>query len=196
MPSSRLGLSALCALVFLASSSSGNRMVERAGNITVPTTPRKDGCRYIPQDPEWPSSDQWDALNRTVDGRLIATVPAGAPCYRSTFDVKTQKYDLSATEDQAACAAVQKGWHDPAFHEESSSSIMQTYFANNSCNPIADQSGGKCGIGSYVQYAIKVTGDEDARAGISFARRNNIRLIIRNTGHEFVPSHVCLVTFG
>lgn len=65
---------------------------------------------------------------------------------------------------------------------------MQTYFANNSCNPIADQSGGKCGIGSYVQYAIDVTGDADVEAGLVFAQKNNIRLLIRNTGHEYVFS--------
>ncbi|KAI9729259.1 MAG: hypothetical protein M1835_003640, partial [Candelina submexicana] len=61
---------------------------------------------------------------------------------------------------------------------------MQTYFANNSCNPIADQSEGKCGIGSYVQYAIDVPEDADVRAGLAFAEKNNIRLSFRNTGHE------------
>ena len=119
-------------------------------------------CRFIPTDPEWPSTEQWGALNTTVSGRLIATVPLGAPCYKSTYDVKTGQYDLS-TYDQALCEKVQKGWHEPAFHEESSSSVMQTFFANNSCNPIADQSEGRCGIGNYVQYAIDVTGDEDVK---------------------------------
>ena len=63
---------------------------------------------------------------------------------------------------------------------------MQTYFANNSCKPIADQSDGKCGIGSYAQYAIDVSGDTDVRAGLAFAQENNIRVLIRNTGHEYV----------
>ncbi|KAI4239310.1 MAG: hypothetical protein L6R40_005525 [Gallowayella cf. fulva] len=34
------------------------------------------------------------------------------------------------------------------------------------------------------QYAIDVRNDQDAIAGIDFARKHNIRLVIRNTGHE------------
>lgn len=63
---------------------------------------------------------------------------------------------------------------------------MQTYFANDSCNPIVDQSGGKGGIGSYAQYSINVIGDADAIAGIAFAKKHNIRLLVRNIGHEYI----------
>ncbi|KAL8703592.1 MAG: hypothetical protein Q9201_003240 [Fulgogasparrea decipioides] len=61
---------------------------------------------------------------------------------------------------------------------------MQTYFANNSCNPINVQ--GDCGIGSYVHYAIDIRSDQDAVAGIAFAQKYNIRLVIRNTGHDYL----------
>ena len=123
------------------------------------------GCRVISSDPQWPSAQDWAALNDTVSGRLIASIPPGAPCYKNTYDVKTGTFDL-AMYDEAACQEVQKAWHEPAFHEESSSSVMQTYFTNNSCNPIADQSEDKCGIGNYVQYAIRISGDEDVKVGI------------------------------
>ena len=142
-----------------------------------------NGCRFIPEESQWPSPQDWADLNQTVNGRLIANIPPGAPCYKTTYDVQSGKYDLS-TFDEAACAKVRDNWHDPLFHEQSSSSIMQTFFANNSCNPIADQSDGQCGIGNYVQYAINVAGDEDVKAGLAFAQKTNIRLLIRNTGHE------------
>ncbi|KAK0437656.1 FAD binding domain protein [Armillaria borealis] len=32
-------------------------------------------CRVISGDPEWPSQTVWDAVNKSVDGRLIKTVP-------------------------------------------------------------------------------------------------------------------------
>jgi hypothetical protein len=38
-------------------------------------------CRYLPGDAGWPSSREWHALNRTVSGRLIATVPLGSVCH-------------------------------------------------------------------------------------------------------------------
>ena len=148
-------------------------------NATPAQSSAKNGCRVIPSDPQWPSPQQWAELNKTVNGRLVATIPIGAPCYKSTYDVITGQYDLS-TYNEAACAKVKAGWHDPAFHERSSSSIMQTYFAQNGCNPIAVPNDGKCGLGSYIRYAINVAGDED----VAFAQKNNVRLLIRNTGHE------------
>ena len=185
LPLRRKFLSALCASLSFSYICAGSSVGQPANNTQPQTSAIAGGCRLIPSDAQWPSAQQWAALNKTVGGRLIATVPAGAPCYKSTFDVKTGGFSLS-TFDEVACANVQNSWHEPSFHEESSSSVMQTYFANNSCNPIVDQSFGKCGIGNYVQYAIDVTGDADVKAGLAFAQRNNIRLLIRNTGHEYV----------
>lgn len=39
-------------------------------------------------------------------------------------------------------------------------------------------------MGNYVDYAINVTEPSDVAKGIAFATKNNIRLVIRNTGHE------------
>lgn len=147
-----------------------------------PATVAPKGCKNVPGDAGWPTTAQWNQLNTTVGGRLIKTIPIGSPCYRKTYNVADYKYDIS-TYDEASCQAnVVQNWHEPTFHDQSSSSVMQTYFANNSCNPINVQ--GDCGIGSYVQYAINVTDDQDALAGISFAQKYNIRLLVRNTGHE------------
>jgi len=41
-----------------------------------------------------------------------------------------------------------------------------------------------CELGNYVSYSINVTGADDVVAGIEFAKANNIRLVIKNTGHE------------
>ena len=60
---------------------------------------------------------------------------------------------------------------------------MQAYFANQSCDPFTAESS-PCLIGNYVRYAINVTTADDVIAGVKFASKNNIRLVIRNTGHE------------
>jgi hypothetical protein len=46
-------------------------------------------CKTFPGDDEWPSKNEWDAFNTTVGGRLVATVPLGAPCHGSEFDNST-----------------------------------------------------------------------------------------------------------
>jgi hypothetical protein len=41
-------------------------------------------------------------------------------------------------------------------------------------------------MGNYVSYSINVTCADDVAAGLKFAKRKNIRLVIKNTGHEEV----------
>ena len=45
-------------------------------------------CRYLPGDAAWLTVAQWKALNATVGGRLIATVPLGSPCHDPTYDAE------------------------------------------------------------------------------------------------------------
>ena len=62
---------------------------------------------------------------------------------------------------------------------------MAPFFANHSCDPFAAESS-PCIIGVYVRYAIDVTEPQDISIGLAFAQLRNIRLVIRNTGHEYV----------
>lgn len=61
---------------------------------------------------------------------------------------------------------------------------IAAYWQNNSCNPFFGPTG-KCELGNSAPYAIKVTSKDDVIAGINFAQKNNIRLTIKNTGHDF-----------
>lgn len=46
-------------------------------------------CKTFPGDSTWPSKNQWDTLNNTVNGRLVATVPLGTPCHGASFNNET-----------------------------------------------------------------------------------------------------------
>ena len=148
--------------------------------------PRGPTCRKLPQDKDWPSQQVWKVLNATVGGRLIATTPLASPCHDPNYDA-------------AKCDALRAGWVYPQtqyvlHHEDpqnpansssfdSSSSIVAPYFQNQSCDPFTPQSSA-CKVGTYPSYAIKVTKASDAVAGMIFAQLNNVRLVIKNTGHE------------
>lgn len=54
-------------------------------------------CRCLPGDSCWPSQGDWDDLNRTVVGGLIATVPLGSPCHGLRYDA-------------AECSLLQTEW--------------------------------------------------------------------------------------
>jgi FAD/FMN-containing dehydrogenase len=67
----------------------------------------------------------------------------------------------------------------------SSHSIMQSYFANQSCDPFSDRSK-PCTLGNYVSYSVKATGSKDVAAALKFAKTRNVRVLVRNTGHDFL----------
>ncbi|KAF2180462.1 FAD-binding domain-containing protein [Zopfia rhizophila CBS 207.26] len=129
-------------------------------------------CRCFPGEPCWPKESEWAAFNQSINGRLIATNPIGHVCHGDTYDAQQ-------------CAHLRASWNDPKTHYTTSSSIMAPYFANQSCDPFTSISA-RCGIGTYIQYAVNATGASDYQKAIRFAQRYNLRLVIRNTGHDYL----------
>ncbi|KAF3762614.1 FAD-binding domain-containing protein [Cryphonectria parasitica EP155] len=129
-------------------------------------------CKCYPGDSCWPSETQWSSLNSTVGGRLVATIPLGSPCHDPYYD-------------EEECAYLQSQWLLPGIHMNSSSSVMAPFFANQSCDPWTPRER-PCELGNYVRYAVNATGPDDIIAAIKFARDQNIRFIIRNTGHDYL----------
>lgn len=69
----------------------------------------------------------------------------------------------------------------------SSHSIMQAYFANQTCDPFSDRSI-PCTLGNYVSYSVKATSPDDVIAALKFAKTKNLRTLARNTG-KFLKKH-------
>lgn len=62
---------------------------------------------------------------------------------------------------------------------------MAAFFANMSCDPFTPKDA-QCIIGAYVPYAVNASGVSDYLATMEFATKFNIRLVIRNTGHDYM----------
>ena len=71
-----------------------------AANMDATISGRFTSCKCFPGDSCWPSSGDWDKLNSTVAGRLIATVPLAEACHDPNYD-------------PVKCAALQAGWQNP-----------------------------------------------------------------------------------
>lgn len=65
--------------------------------------------------------------------------------------------------------------------------------SNDQCTLTADPSD-PCTLGHYGVFIIDAQTKEHIQAGVNFARENNIRLIIRNTGHDFIGKRLRLLT--
>ncbi|KAF2180460.1 FAD-binding domain-containing protein [Zopfia rhizophila CBS 207.26] len=131
-------------------------------------------CRCFPGDPCWPTLSQWNAFNDTLCGKLAATTPIAAVCHDDRF----------ASYSAQTCDELRNVWFFPETHLASSSSAMAALFTNNSCNPFLPPNV-SCTLGNYVTYAVKATDASDFQKTIDFTRQHNIRLVIRNTGHDY-----------
>lgn len=63
---------------------SWNASLRRYGLLLLATAvagQSSPSCKPIPGDDHWPSVETWEALNETISGRLIATVPVGSVCH-------------------------------------------------------------------------------------------------------------------
>ncbi|KAL4762065.1 uncharacterized protein BDW70DRAFT_167241 [Aspergillus foveolatus] len=113
-------------------------------------------CRYLPNDPQWPSTEQWQQLNNSVGGRLIRGIPLASPCHGEEYNNIT-------------CGALQERWASPPPY----------------CSPFMSRDS-PCSLGNIAPYAVNVSSAQDVIAGLAFAQKNNIRLSVKNTGHDFL----------
>jgi UDP-N-acetylenolpyruvoylglucosamine reductase len=64
---------------------------------------------------------------------------------------------------------------------------MAPYEQNNTCSPfLAATAPPACTLGNMATYAINVSDAASAAAGVQFARSHNLRLVVKNTGHDFL----------
>lgn len=134
-------------------------------------------CRYLPGDEGWPSENDWARLNTTVGGRLLVTDPVAHVCHRQ---------GPFAAYDQVACEGLQTAFLDagPQTLSPVPGEIFNPFWQNQSCSPFTAPEV-TCELGNRAVYSINVTGPADVQAGLRFAKENNVRLVIRNTGIDY-----------
>ncbi|KAL0569699.1 hypothetical protein V5O48_012259, partial [Marasmius crinis-equi] len=129
-------------------------------------------CRTFPTDDSWPATDVWDAFNRSIDGRLVKTIPVGTPCHDPNFD-------------EQKCSIVQESWHQYEFHEAIPASIMDPIFLNQTCDPFTSRNQ-PCTLGNYVTYAVNVSSPDHIIKTVRFVKEHNVRFVVKNTGHDYL----------
>ncbi|KAI0967318.1 FAD binding domain-containing protein [Xylaria arbuscula] len=129
----------------------------------------------------WPSLKEWNQFNASIDGRLYQTIPIAAPCYAD-----------SPYYDGAACKVVQDYYGDSVLRGEH---FGQTYWLNwettrNSGCALLETDPtetlyGNCSLARLASYYVDVRYPSDISAALRFAKTHNIRISIKNTGHDY-----------
>ena len=169
-----LAIVASTILIYVANINPAGAQHGIESTIPQPRSINASRCRCFPRDSCWPSISEWTTFNQSLHGELIATVPLASPCHNNSF----------GHFDAHECAELQSTWFFPETHIISSSSIMAPFFTNNSCNPFLPRDT-RCALGNYKSYAVNVSDVFDIQMTVKFVQERNIRLTIRNTGHDY-----------
>ncbi|KAI1391408.1 FAD-binding domain-containing protein [Hypoxylon trugodes] len=139
------------------------------------------GCKTYPTDPYWPFPTTWALLNFLLGGALIQTVPYAASCYDSFGNYNATK-----------CAFITNNWINASiYHTEDPTSVNAVLFQGATCMPPGFvPSGGNCTLGGYPVYAVDVRNVAQIQLALNFARNLNLRVVIKNTGHDFSAKSV------
>ncbi|KAK2758227.1 hypothetical protein FQN54_004071 [Arachnomyces sp. PD_36] len=142
----------------------------------VPTfTDGGKSCKLLPGDDEWPVEEIWDAFDVLLGGTLTPIIPVASPCY------KDSEYD---NYDALKCATVVANWTTSELHTTDPGSTMFPIYEGRTCVPTTDPSG-SCTQGGYSSYAVEVANVAQIQLALNFARETNVRLVVRNTGHDY-----------
>lgn len=61
---------------------------------------------------------------------------------------------------------------------------MTSYWTGQTCDPFAPRES-PCTIGNYHAYTVDAETIENIKTSVKFTKQHNIRLVVRNTGHDF-----------
>lgn len=168
-------------------------------------------CRASPDSADWPSFETWASLNETLNGRLIKPTLAAAVCWshRPEYDPETCRAVLKAWQTQDFFAndpivGWMGQWSDwsclPRDPDQDITSDEEVLWAENPDQAAMPSPGHEesldnisgnstaykpwCSGDGYPAYVVNATTAQHVKAAIDFARENNVRLTVKNTGHD------------
>ncbi|KAI0106104.1 putative oxidoreductase [Hypoxylon sp. NC0597] len=139
--------------------------------LTIPSSL----CRCRPSEPCWPSEVAWNQLNASIDGNLRRQRPVGHVCHHPTLDRKACDELLHLSKDSGWRASRPEALQDWVW--ESGSSANETCF-------VGESSETSCSQGRVSHYSATVKTPQHVQEAVIFAGRHNLRLVIKNTGHD------------
>lgn len=136
--------------------------------------PFRRSCRCLPSQPCWPSVESWSNLNKTVNGRLIATHPPAYECHDPHYD-------------SATCQKIQDGYHYDLWRQSQPGAALQiNWEVDGEKGCLGFNRTLPCNQGAVPLYTVNATTVEHVQDTIKFATTFNIRLVIKNTGHDLL----------
>ncbi|KAI8272682.1 FAD-linked oxidoreductase ZEB1 [Colletotrichum sp. SAR 10_98] len=143
------------------------------GDVTGKRAARS--CKVFPGDSAWPSSATLSVFDLLTGSALLDSVPSAAVCYKDW-----PQYD------EAKCAEVTAQWASPSYQASEPTGLDFPLYEGVSCLPPSlTRSNATCTQGGHPSYVLNATNVAQIQLAVNFARNLNLRLIVKNKGHDF-----------
>ncbi|KAH8800657.1 hypothetical protein F5884DRAFT_713644, partial [Xylogone sp. PMI_703] len=127
----------------------------------------------------WPTTAQWQAFNQTLSGRLRTTVMLSSPCFED-----------SPNFNNATCASIQANYFNGTFRQQTFGSMEESEWeacgTANCYPPFLVPGATTCSLGRISEFYVDAETAEQVVTTLTFVRSHNIRLVLRNTGHDYL----------
>ncbi|PWN47351.1 FAD-binding domain-containing protein [Violaceomyces palustris] len=137
-----------------------------------------------------PDRSDWSLLESKLTKPLLFPRPTAEPCYvsSSTSSDRSSLGDEEEARNSPGCKGVLQSWYRASWRCDRVGSMQNptyeaTYSGLSSC-PINSTLGTVCGQGNVNVVAVEATRAGDIVEAIEFARKHQLRAIVKNTGHE------------
>ncbi|KAJ5369416.1 hypothetical protein N7509_014028 [Penicillium cosmopolitanum] len=134
-------------------------------------------CRCQPDQPCWPTEGQWAALNNSIGGNLVTVKPLARSCHDPNFNA-------------SACSVVQTNTYNSTYRSLHPGALQ---WENWETWPAADEKcytesprSDPCEQGRLSLFSAEVRNAQHIQTIVNFVTRHNIKLVIKNTGHDFL----------
>lgn len=136
-------------------------------------------CRCRPSEECWPSANQWDSFNRSIEGNLARIRPVASVCHGPEYD-------------EEACMSLFNLVRDSGWRASNPATLQDWVWENGEdadeiCHVATlptESRQSACHQGRIPVYSATVGSTTDIQAAVRFAERHHLRLVIKNTGHD------------
>lgn len=131
----------------------------------------------------WPTEEEWNALNETVNGALFKTIPFAAPCYWTSSDYNYDEcQDVITNYTSSVARADVYGSTQNIQYETCGDSQCLLESLAPALPPLIEF----CSLGRLAAYYVDARTSAQVSATLDFVMAHNIRLSIKNTGHDYL----------
>ncbi|KAK8041122.1 hypothetical protein PG994_014129 [Apiospora phragmitis] len=165
-------------------------------------------CKCIPGDACWPSAQDWTEFNATIGGKLVTPFQLAAVCHNPGYDeaaCEVIQREWTSPWLQFGTLSFLSFPSLLFLHSPFPTLVLHLVYSTCCFGPLFGDillTGGTvqrrillfahgssqlpCELGNTITYSVNATDASDFSKAVQFARRRNIRLVIRNTGHDYL----------